>query len=164
MSLAADINPTAFQGSNPSGFQVVGNDLYFVAEPEWGSYELFRVDGETGGVGLAADVSPGASSSGPYAFILLGNNVYSMAYTEETGYEPHRLDGATGTVTLVADVYPGEIDASVPGFAVLGRRGAPGCTGPGPRTTGKACQLTGGEGIRQPEPMFPNFTEWTRQR
>ena len=108
--LVKDINATA-AGSTPwytiGGSQVVIDDVsYFVATDVAHGTELWRSDGTTAGTYLAADISPGRSSSAPNNLSVVGGQVYFGAGFPNKGVEPYRFDPATGQATLIRDVQP----------------------------------------------------------
>ena len=70
-SLVSDINPGSDE-SDPSGFTVFNNALYFGAGTEVEGRELYKVD-SSGAVSLVSDIEPGSSGSSPYGF-----RVYKM--------------------------------------------------------------------------------------
>ena len=106
-------NPPA--GFNPSGLQVVDNQVFFQASDPVAGREAWRTDGTPAGTYRLRDINPGttgsvSSSTSPFAFpAAVKGGVYFFANDGVAGTEAWFSDGSTdpsGTF-LLKDIYPG---------------------------------------------------------
>ena len=117
-SLAANINETPGEGSNPQElFAPAAYDiLLFRAYSPTAGWELFGTDG----VNLELlDINEGAESSDPNQFTELNGTVYFTAFTEETGMELWSLSQTDG-FQLVSDITPGTNSSSPQQLRAIG--------------------------------------------
>jgi len=115
----ADIN-TGTAGSDPSGFVVFGDELYFTAFTAATGYEIFSFN-KKAQFGLVADILQGAGSSTPYGLTPYKGYLYFGAYSVAAGDELWRTNGATdlaGT-SLFWDIFPGAGSSFPTTYAVL---------------------------------------------
>jgi ELWxxDGT repeat protein len=117
-SLAANINATPGEGSNPQElFAPAAYDiLLFRAYSPTAGWELFGTDGID--VELL-DINEGANSSDPNQFTELNGTVYFTAFTEETGMELWSLSQTDG-FQLVSDITPGTNSSSPQQLRAIG--------------------------------------------
>jgi len=102
-TLVRDIYPGTV-GSDPNGFTVFNNALYFAADDGTNGNELWRVDG-SGTAALVRDIFPGIGSSNPEGFTVFNNALYFQANNFSNGSELWRVD-SSGTAALVSDINP----------------------------------------------------------
>jgi ELWxxDGT repeat protein len=110
---------------------VHGGDLYFAAYTPATGGELFRMDGATEQVSLAAEFVPGPASMNASEIVAAGGAIYANVNDGVHGREVYRYDVATGIVSLTGDLYPGSVSSSPEYLAALGddlyfRAAAPG--------------------------------------
>src|SRR5262245_34815247 len=75
-----DINTQiANASSNPTGFVIVGDFAYFVAENSAVGVELWRTDGTAAGTQLVKDINVGPDGSSPGQLTQSGNLLYFTA-------------------------------------------------------------------------------------
>jgi ELWxxDGT repeat protein len=110
-SLAANINETPGEGSNPQElFASAAYDiLLFRAYSPTAGWELFGTDGIDVEV---FDINVGVESSDPSQFTEINGTIYFTAFTEETGMELWSLNETDG-LEIVSDITPG-INSSSP--------------------------------------------------
>jgi ELWxxDGT repeat protein len=83
--LVTDVNPGS-DGSDPTGFKVIGDRMFFAARAEATGAELRVTDGVS--VTLMADINPGPGGSNPGDVTLApGDQVCFSATAPETGRE-----------------------------------------------------------------------------
>jgi len=103
LALVRDIYP-GIVGSDPDGFTVFNNALYFQADDGTSGNELWRVDG-SGTAALVRDIFPGIGSSNPEGFTVFNNALYFQANDFSNGTELWRVD-SSGTAALVSNINP----------------------------------------------------------
>jgi len=86
VSLFKDINPSGGVGSDPTGFTLWNNKLYFSADDGSIGVELWFTDGTAGGTTMLKDINPSGDSD-PYGFTLLNNKLYFVADDGTNGVE-----------------------------------------------------------------------------
>ncbi len=100
---------TGTGGSSPSGFTILGSDVYFSAyRPETG-FELYKtnvysttIDGDKEFVNISPDTTNTTSSS-PSGLKQFGNKIYFRAHTPATGSELFETDGTVAGTKMVVD-------------------------------------------------------------
>jgi ELWxxDGT repeat protein len=119
--LVKDINRGAAAlelSSNPGGFMLDGNTVYFRATGEAGT-ALYKFDGVT--TQLVKDINPGAAGGSLGRLVRVGSNLLFGA-TGSDGRELWQTDGTAAGTTLLKDINPaGESQASM--LFALGSRG-----------------------------------------
>lgn len=101
--MVKDINPIS-GASNPRGFTISSNILYFRADDGVNGTELWGSDGTTKGTSLIADINPGSGSSFPGELTDLNGVLYFTATESLTGRELWKSDGTNLGTLLVADI------------------------------------------------------------
>jgi ELWxxDGT repeat protein len=104
-SLVADIAPAGARSGEPTGFCVVGSQVFFRATTVARGAELWVSDGTEAGTRLTRDIAFGADSSDPRGLTAFGNRVYFAAEDALAGEELWTSDGTT--TWRVADLFPG---------------------------------------------------------
>ena len=127
--LVKDINPGSSNNSpfssNPLGFTLFNDELYFRASDEDHGAELWKTDGTEDGTVLVKDIDPrendyGVPLSGyPSGFTVMGDSLYFSAY-DSSGSELWKTDGTRIGTTRIADIYEGGPSSYPSGFTVLG--------------------------------------------
>ena len=117
-SLAANINATPGEGSNPQElFASVAYDiLLFRAYSPTAGWELFGTDGVDVEV---FDINEGVESSEPGQFTEINGTIYFTAFTEETGNELWSVNDTDG-FQIVSDIYPGTSSSSPQQLRAIG--------------------------------------------
>jgi ELWxxDGT repeat protein len=120
--MVADINPGT-NASNPSGFTVFGDALYFSAGDGVHSFELWKSDGvpvsDGGTTVMVADINPGTNASNPSGFTVFGDALYFSA-GDGNGAELWKSDGTAAGTQRVKDINTNGTDGSNPsGFTVF---------------------------------------------
>ena len=111
--------------SNPFGFTLFNDELYFGATDEDHGIELWKTDGSEDGTVLVKDIDPRVWESGspyngyPNGFTVMGDSLYFSAY-DSSGSELWKTDGTRIGTTRIADIYEGEPSSYPSGFTVLG--------------------------------------------
>ncbi|NJN34624.1 MAG: hypothetical protein HC817_10585 [Saprospiraceae bacterium] len=94
--------------SNPSGFLILGNNVYFNATTGitvTGS-ELYKTDGTAAGTVLVKDINTGTASSNPQNLTKFNDSKFVFAANDgTTGVELYESDG-TATGTKIIKDYP----------------------------------------------------------
>ncbi|MCA9138444.1 MAG: hypothetical protein KDB00_16850, partial [Planctomycetales bacterium] len=110
----APIDPLTSENrsSNPSGFEVVGNEVFFSAGTADAGFELWKTDGTESGTLLVKDINPIASAffsegSYPTGLVNVGGTLFFRANDGSTGYEVWRSDGTETGTFLVKDIVGG---------------------------------------------------------
>jgi ELWxxDGT repeat protein len=111
-----DINP-GMGSSDPTGFTVFNNALYFVADDGTTGSELWRID-SAGNASRVTDLNPGLSGSNPIICTVFNNALYFLANNGITGRELWRID-STGNISLVRDINPGSGESYPGSFTVF---------------------------------------------
>eukprot|EP01027_Heterolobosea_sp_BB2_P002719 GEZU01004089.1.p1 GENE.GEZU01004089.1~~GEZU01004089.1.p1 ORF type:complete len:538 (+),score=174.10 GEZU01004089.1:28-1641(+) len=116
----ANVNPDSH--SNPRGFAVVGNKVFFAATDADHGYELFNTDGTSNGTKLVKDIYPGVNNSNPEYITSVNDQAVFAATDHENGREIFASDGTLIGTGLLADINPGSADSNPHDFVAL--RGA----------------------------------------
>ena len=118
--------------SNPGGFTLFNDELYFSASDGDNGTELWKTDGTEDGTVLVKDIYPGENSydspynSNPYYFTLFNDELYFRASDADHGSELWKTDGTENGTVLVKDIDPREYSSGSPyggipyGFTVMG--------------------------------------------
>jgi ELWxxDGT repeat protein len=115
--MVANINVSTNTSSDPYGFTVLGDWLYFSAIDSTTGRELWRTNGTT--TARVADINAGLPDSNVGEFEALGNWLYFRADDGASGTELWRTNGTS--TTRVADINTTGTDGSYPyGLTVLG--------------------------------------------
>ncbi|MEI7604974.1 MAG: ELWxxDGT repeat protein [Chloroflexota bacterium] len=95
-AMLEDINPnnTGADSSEPYGFAVLGQTLFFTAADGTHGREVWRTDGTEANTTMVMDIYPDSDSSYPEPLVPLGDFVYFNAYSE-SGPGVWRTDGTT---------------------------------------------------------------------
>jgi len=95
-AMLKDINPNnaGADSSEPYGFAVLGQTLFFTAEDGTHGREVWRTDGTEANTSMVMDIYPDSNSSYPEPLVPLGDFVYFNAYSE-SGPGVWRTDGTT---------------------------------------------------------------------
>ncbi len=101
------------EGSNPSGFVVLGRRLFFSANDGAHGRELWSTDGTPTGTSLLTDLVPGETGSAPEALTVLQGSLFFSADTPGHGREPWVSTGASTGTRLLSELAPGA-DSSHP--------------------------------------------------
>jgi ELWxxDGT repeat protein len=107
--LIKNINPLI--GSNPSGFLLFKNKVFFSADGTGfgDNAEPWVTDGTTPGTTLLKDINPVAGSFPMISSAIVYPDKFIFpAMDEEHGFELWQSDGTTGGTVLFKDIYPGE--------------------------------------------------------
>jgi ELWxxDGT repeat protein len=117
-SIVADINP-GNKNSWPEYFKVAGNMLFFRAQEDVYSRELYMYDG-TNPPKRLTDIQPGTgygvNNPSP---VSLNGNIYFMGQNAPSRIAIYKYEPGTGNVTLACDVAPGK-NAGITELAVYG--------------------------------------------
>ncbi|MEZ4805087.1 MAG: T9SS type A sorting domain-containing protein [Bacteroidia bacterium] len=106
--------------SNPQGFSVSNNRVYFSASTTSIGYEPYISDGTSNGTVLLKKVKfSGVNGSYPYYFTELGTKTLFKA-TDNAGAELFVSDGTTAGTTLVSDIYTGSSSSNPGPFFKIG--------------------------------------------
>ena len=99
--LEASLRPPSSGHDNrtPEEFASVGNNLFFTSSSASGT-ELWRVDRNTGGASIVADIMPGAGSSYPHYLTPVANRLFFVA-TDPQGMYLWQTDGTAESTTKV---------------------------------------------------------------
>lgn len=120
ISLLKDVN-VGTPASDPTGFVVYNNMLYFGAYNFTSGGEFWVSDGTPSGTTLAFDFVPGSGGMAPQNLIVFNNFIY-YAYSDAAGTfgtELWRTDGTAAGTALVADINSGANSSYPAGFYVL---------------------------------------------
>ncbi|MBK6833201.1 MAG: T9SS type A sorting domain-containing protein [Bacteroidetes bacterium] len=120
ISLLKDVN-VGTPASDPTGFVVYNNMLYFGAYNFTSGGEFWVSDGTPGGTTLAFDFVPGSGGIQPQNLIVYNNFIY-YSYSDAAGTfgtELWRTDGTAAGTALVADINPGANSSYPAGFYVF---------------------------------------------
>jgi ELWxxDGT repeat protein len=104
--LVADLNTTGSgaRSSNPGGFQMFGDTLFFSATDEQGT-ELWKYSG--GVASRVANIASGSASSHPFGLMDIGGGVQLFrAQNGAYGSELWRTDGTTAGTSMVKNIHP----------------------------------------------------------
>ena len=99
-------------GSNPFGFTLFNDELYFSAEDQFHGRELWKTDGTADGTIMVKDIDTRVYSSGdgygsnPFEFTLFNDELYFSAYSDDNGKELWKTNGTEESTILVKDIYP----------------------------------------------------------
>jgi ELWxxDGT repeat protein/VCBS repeat-containing protein len=126
VSLVADLC-VGSGSSEPWNLTPLGDSLYFSADAHDPSHplgrELYKVDGATYRVSLAADLYQGTGSGYPYDLTAFGGALYFSANvssgSRSLGQELYKLNPSTGQLSLVTDIAAGA-ESSSPDLFVAG--------------------------------------------
>lgn len=91
--------------SSPKAFQVIGNQLFFVATSSEFGEELWVVN--DGGAPQLIDIELGSGSSRPLGLTRVRNEIWFAATTTATGRELWRSDGTVAGTMLVSEIVEG---------------------------------------------------------
>ncbi len=91
-------------GSDPTGFKIFKNKVYFNASGDTTGNELFITDGTYGGTDLFIDLDPGTNSSTPRFETISNNKLFFTASVSATGRELYITDGTVAGTTLLKDI------------------------------------------------------------
>jgi ELWxxDGT repeat protein len=118
-SLLADIN--AGTGSSlPENFNVVGNNVLFLAYGQTRGQMLWETNGTSAGTSLVKDINPNPQN-GMYQgaggdSIVIGNEMYFAGVSGAEGVQLWETDGTASGTQMVADLNPGGGSSSPGGF------------------------------------------------
>lgn len=113
--MVKDIYPGS-SDSNPYGFIVYNNKLYFIATNGTNGYELWQSDGTNAGTTIVMDLNPGSNngfftapiSSDSYGVLIIFNNkLYFRADNGVSGHELWQSDGTVAGTVLVNNLMSG---------------------------------------------------------
>lgn len=119
-----DINDNIGEGSNPTGYTVYNNNLYFFANNGINGNELWKTDGTANGTVMVKDLYQGAISSfgqgAPSLFVFKNKLYFGAQGGHDEGVELYVTDGTANGTVLFKDIntdvggnsYPGFINAS----------------------------------------------------
>ena len=93
--------------SNPHGFTVIGNILYFLADNGINGYELWKSNGTTNGTVLVKDIYSGSGDSYLSDLTAIGNTLYFRASDGTNGYELWKSDGSEAGTVMVKNIRSG---------------------------------------------------------
>jgi len=79
--------------SNPSGFTLINNQLYYRATDAAYGSELWKYNGSTSPSRIT-DIASGSASSFPYDIVEINNTVVFAASSDDTNFEPYFLSGS----------------------------------------------------------------------
>lgn len=97
--------------SDPDQFEVVGDQLYFVADDgEWGR-EIWQTDGTAGGTRRVSDLLAGLKSADPEEITAIGEQFFFSAADPDRGRELWTMT-PDGEASLVRDISPGNANAN----------------------------------------------------
>ena len=103
-----DIN-YGYDDSNPHGFNVIGDKMYFIADDGSGTFlndALWITDGTEAGTYKLKDTNDGEGGM-PYVVGAVGNAVLFTSYSSEYGRELWTTDGTVSGTQLLKDITPG---------------------------------------------------------
>lgn len=106
ISLLKDVNPGT-PASDPTGFVVYNNMLYFGAYNFTSGGEFWVSDGTPAGTTLAFDFVPGSGGNTPNNLFVYNGYIYYTYGETATGNEIWRTDGTLGGTSLFADINVG---------------------------------------------------------
>jgi ELWxxDGT repeat protein len=92
-------------GSQPSGYTVLGSTLYFSADDGLHGRELWKTDGTEAGTVLVADVAPGRASANVGDLVAAGGRLYFTGRSE--GHRHLFQTDGTALGTSVVELSPG---------------------------------------------------------
>jgi ELWxxDGT repeat protein len=110
-----DINPGGVLGSDsdPGGFTVMGDRIFFSANDGVHGLELWASDGTSAGTKMIVDLSPGFTFSAPRDLEAHDGKLYFVAMNFSTGTELYVSDGTAAGTLLLKDIYPGSGSSGV---------------------------------------------------
>jgi ELWxxDGT repeat protein len=106
---AGEPTPPPHQVSNLTAFN---DQVFFRANGDEGSSELWKSDGTATGTAAVADVRPGPLGSDPAEFTVVGGTLYFTANDGEHGRELWKTNGTAEGTSLVADLAPGRASST----------------------------------------------------
>ncbi len=98
-TLLRDIAP-GVNSSDPSGFVLAGNTVYFAASDSSNNRELWKTDGTSQGTQQVADTNA-IGSSDPRSLVVMGNSLFYTAITSDGSRDVFQTSGSGAT--LAAD-------------------------------------------------------------
>ena len=104
-----------YQGSNPGGFTVIGDTLFFNARGTSG-YELWKSDGTEAGTVMVKEIEPGNNmyNGGARYLTAAGDTLYFTADDGIHGLELWKSDGTEAGTVMVKDLWPGNDSSGSP--------------------------------------------------
>ncbi|MCW3128156.1 MAG: hypothetical protein JWO03_3814 [Bacteroidetes bacterium] len=111
--LVSDILPGP-GSSNPYGFIVANNFLFFIADDSIHGSELWTTDGTT--TTMVVDINPGTTSGAISNTTVMNNKLYFSANDGSAGQELWVSDGTPGGTSLLKDIQPGPISSNPVGY------------------------------------------------
>ncbi len=106
--------------SDPYGFVVLGDDIYFNATTSTNGSELWMFDTATKSASLVSDLRPGSASSSANSLYAYQGKLYLAANNGTQGVEPFVYDPVANTTTMLSDVYSGATGSSPADFVGVG--------------------------------------------
>src|SRR6266545_6622960 len=109
-------------GSDPFGFTVFNNALYFAANDGTSGHELWKTDGTEAGTVRVKDINPGAGGSAHFSsfgLTVFNNALYFLANDGTSGMEFWKTDGTEAGTVRVKDINLGPGDSDPFGFTVF---------------------------------------------
>ncbi len=115
-----DINPGAFNDSDPDDFFQYNGTWFFTADDGTNGRELWTTDGTANGTLMFKDIYPGVSSGDPSEFVILNGILYFSANDGTSGVELWKSDGTVGGTVMVADIFAGISNSFPKSIVALG--------------------------------------------
>jgi ELWxxDGT repeat protein len=97
---------------------IVGGDVFFVADDGVAGLELWKTDGTTTGTQLVADINPGPLGSNLQLSTAFRGRIYLSADDGTYGTEPYVSDGSAQGTVMLADIAAGSAGSYPSGFEV----------------------------------------------
>jgi ELWxxDGT repeat protein len=106
--------------SNPSGYTLYKDRVYFSADNGVNGAEVWSTDGTANGTTLFADLYAGATASNPSNFIVFNDALYFTAADATHGTELWVTDGTAAGTRIIKDVYPNSSSSNPANLTVFG--------------------------------------------
>ncbi len=106
-SLLKNIRSGSYNGSNPNGFTVVGNQVYFSAFDGTGAH-VWKTDGTGNGT-----VRVSTAVKNPQLFTSVGSTVFFRGDDFTNGFELWKTNGTSGGTQMVKEIGPGQTNPDI---------------------------------------------------